>query len=181
MLQGEIITEVFRQFGTPYRYRPRHFSTSRNMCVDHIAIGIMLDLETARIRPVVKDLTSQDMPAYSPDTLPALLAKPLMAEQLGVKVGYLIRAVVYIRLLDLWWGALKEENVMIGEFVSKIKMDECKDIHVGKVGVEKDIRRDKVEVGSIEVKFIVEFLAHVSEMTEFVHQSWPTVISLELA
>lgn len=79
--------------------------------------------------PVVKDLTAQDMSAYSPAVLIRLLSQPMVSKQLGVKVVCLIG-----RMMDVRFGTLKEEKaVVIHQFLSTVEMEERGDVVV--VGV----------------------------------------------
>lgn len=56
------------------------------MAVHEIAVGIMLDDERIRLKPIVKDLTAQNVPAHSPTQLIAVLFQPDVAFELTVEI-----------------------------------------------------------------------------------------------
>lgn len=90
----------------------------------------MLNLETAVVLPVVENLTAQDMSSNAPDTFPTFFGKPLMSNQLRVKVFDLVRGVVQVCLLHLGRCPLHEEDVVICVLVAAVQVHEGHDVDV---------------------------------------------------
>lgn len=90
----------------------------------------MLDFEAAVVLPVVKNLTTQNMPSNAPDTFPTLFGKPLMTNQLCVEVFNLIRGVMQVCLLHLGRRTLHEKDVVICVLVAAVQMHERHDVDV---------------------------------------------------
>lgn len=71
--------------------------------------------------PVIENLATHDMTANPPTVLITLVAKPVVAQDLGVKVVCFERRVVHMRL-----GALEEEEaVVINLDEAAVEMQEC--------------------------------------------------------
>lgn len=56
------------------------------IAVDEITIGIVFDHKRVRIKPIIKDLAAQNVPANTPTKLVAILFKPDVTFQLAVEV-----------------------------------------------------------------------------------------------
>lgn len=141
----------------------------------------MLNLEAAIVLPVVENLTAQNMSSHVPDTLPTLFCKPLVINQLCVKVFDLIRGVMQVRFLHLRRRTLHEENVVISVLVATIQMHEGHDIDVGKVPVVEDIGWHKVEIIRVPLELCIEVAMNISEVAQLVYQSWTVSEPLEFA
>ena len=140
----------------------------------------MLDFESARVLPVVEDLGSKHMPANTPHSLVALVRKPLMSNQLCIKVFHFVRRVVDIRL-GVWLRSLKEETVVVRVLGAQVKVEEYKHIHVWIVCWVQHVRRDEIEGLRVEGGLLVEIFADIAAMAELVDQSGPRAVSLELS
>lgn len=111
-----------------------------------ITINIVLQNETRRVKPVVKDLAAHDVPPDAPAILPPLMAQPVVAEDLGVEVVRLKGRVVHVRGA----GPLEEEEaVVVDELVASVQAEE--DGHVGAVVVVHELRGEEVEVFAVEL------------------------------
>lgn len=109
--------------------------------IQEISINIMLHHKSTRIKPVVKDLTTHNMPSHAPAVLIALVPQPIMTQHLSVVVVRLEAAVVHVRCAR----ALKEEEaVMINLFGALVETEEDCDILTGLV--VNELRRVEVEV-----------------------------------
>ena len=104
----------------------------RIVLVEQVPIDIVLKDELGRVEPVVKDLAAHDVAAYAPAVLVALVAQPVVAEHLGVKVVRLEGRVVHVAL-----GPLEEEEaVVVYFFVAAVQPEEDCYVFVGVVVVE---------------------------------------------
>ena len=79
--------------------------------IQEIPVNIVLHDEPARVEPVVEDLAPHDVPADAPAVLVALVAEPVVAEDLGVEVVGLEGGVVDVEL----WAFEEEEGVVVDE------------------------------------------------------------------
>jgi hypothetical protein len=68
--------------------------------------------------PVIKDLTSHNVPPNTPAILVSLANQPVVSQNLGIKVMDLERRVVDMKS----WALEKEERVMLNEFVATIEV-----------------------------------------------------------
>ncbi len=151
------------------------------MAVHHVAVSVVLDLETAGVRPVVKDLAAQHVAANTPNAMPPLLGEPLVAEQLRVEVGHLEGRVVAERLFHVGLGALHEEAVMVGELLAEIEVEERHDVNVIKVPVVEDVGRHEVEVARIPRELVVEIGKNVPIMPQLVDKRRARMVPLEFS
>ena len=95
-------------------------SVYRGIMINQIPIHIMLQDKLGRIKPVIKDLAAHDVPPDAPAVGVALLAQPVVAEHLGVKVVGFEGGVVDVRL-----GTLEEEEaVVVDEFGAAVETEE---------------------------------------------------------
>jgi len=125
----------------------------------------MLDFETTVVLPVVEYLAPQNVSSYSPNTLPALLGKPLMTDQLCVKIFDLERGVMQVRLLHLRWRTLHEEDVVICVLIATVQMHERHDVDIGEIPMVKDIGWHKIEVVRVPLELCVELAVNISKVT----------------
>lgn len=102
------------------------------LAVEQVAINIVLEDELGRVEPVVEDLAAHDVAADAPAVLVALVAQPVVAEDLGVKVVRLEGRVVHVAL-----GALEEEEaVVVDLLVAAVQPEEDGYVFVFVVVVE---------------------------------------------
>jgi hypothetical protein len=88
--------------------------------------------------PIVEDLAAHDVPADAPAVLIALVAKPIMAQNLGIEVVRLKGRVVDVRP-----GTLEEEEaVMVYKVVSSVEPK--KDGLVDSIVIVYELRRHLV-------------------------------------
>lgn len=109
--------------------------------VQQISINVMLHHEPAGIKPVVKDLTTHNMPSHTPTVLIALVPQPIMTQHLGIVVVRLKAAVVHVRCA---WALKEEETVVINLFSALVETE--KDCNVFTGLVVDELRRVEVEV-----------------------------------
>lgn len=76
--------------------------------VEQVTVDVVLEDEAGRVEPVVEDLASHDVAADAPAVLVALVAEPVVAQDLGVEVVGLEGGVVHVAL-----GALEEEEAVV--------------------------------------------------------------------
>lgn len=114
--------------------RPSRFAMCFGPFVDQIAVSIVFHHEAARIPPIVKDLTTQHMPANAPDQFVTFLSQPLMAQALNVKVVHLIAGMMYMES----WALEEEKAVVINLFLAPIKMQEGRIVCTG-LGIKYDV------------------------------------------
>lgn len=79
--------------------------------------------------PVVEDLAAHDVSPNAPAVLVALLAEPVVAEQLGVEVVRLVRRMVHVRLRPLE----EEEAVVVHELLAPVEVEEGCDILAARI------------------------------------------------
>lgn len=104
----------------------------RILAVEQVPVDVMLEDELARVEPVVKDLAAHDVAPHAPAVLVALVAQPVVAQDLGVKVVGLKGRVVHVAL-----GALEEEEaVVVDLFVAAVQPEEDGDVLAAVVVVE---------------------------------------------
>jgi hypothetical protein len=92
----------------------------RILAVEQVPVDIVLEDKLAGVKPVVKDLAAHDVAPDAPAVLVTLVAQPVVAQDLGVKVVRLKRGVVHVAL-----GALEEEEaVVVYFFVAPVQAEE---------------------------------------------------------
>lgn len=97
--------------------------------VQQVAVDVVLEDEFGRVEPVVKDLAAHDVSPDTPAVGIALVAEPVVAEDLGVKVVRLKG-----RVVDVHLGPLEEEEaVVIHQLVAPIQAEEDRDVDAGVV------------------------------------------------
>lgn len=102
------------------------------LAVEQVAVDVVLEDEAAGVEPIVKYLAAHNVAADAPAVLVALVAQPVVAQDLGVKVVRLERGVVHVAL-----GALEEEEaVVVDFFVAAVQPEEDGYVFVGVVVVE---------------------------------------------
>lgn len=90
------------------------------LLVEQVAVDVVLENEAGRVEPVVKDLAAHDVAPHAPAVLVALVAQPVVAQDLGVKVVRLKG-----RVVDVALGALEEEEaVVVDLFVAAVQPEE---------------------------------------------------------
>lgn len=100
--------------------------------VEQVTVDVVLEDEAGRVEPVVKDLAAHDVAADAPAVLVALVAQPVVAQDLGVKVVRLKG-----RVVDVALGALEEEEaVVVDLFVAAVQPEEDGYVFVFVVVVE---------------------------------------------
>lgn len=80
----------------------------RVLPVEQVAVDVVLEDELGGIEPVVKDLAAHDVAPHAPAVLIALVAQPVVAQDLGVEVVGLEG-----RVVDVALGALEEEEAVV--------------------------------------------------------------------
>lgn len=84
------------------------------MAIHEIAIGIVLDNKRIRVKPIIKDLTAQNMSANSPTKLITILLKPDVTFELAVEIidlkARVIRLVICMDLSRTDKKALEGRN-----------------------------------------------------------------------
>ncbi|KAJ5873379.1 uncharacterized protein N7473_013252 [Penicillium subrubescens] len=143
---GLITAKVLWHFRTPDRQWPHMFSPCWIFLVHDVPVCIVLNFKATAVVPVVKNLATQDMTPHPPDGLPPLLCKVLMTHQLLIKIGNLERAVVKVRLADVWGCPLEEQAMMVGEFRPKVEVHEGQNVDVWELWEIEDVRMYEVEV-----------------------------------
>lgn len=93
--------------------------------IQQISINIMLHHEFARIKPVVKDLATHNMPSHAPAILIALVPQPVMTQHLGIVVVGLKAAVVHVGCAR---PLKEEETVVIDLFGALVETEEDCDV-----------------------------------------------------
>lgn len=78
------------------------------LLVEQVAVDVVLEDELGRVEPVVEDLAAHDVPADAPAVLVALVAQPVVTQDLGVEVVRLEGRVVHMAL-----GTLEEEEAVV--------------------------------------------------------------------
>jgi hypothetical protein len=104
--------------------------------------------------------------------------KPLVTQQLRVKVFDLVRGVMHVRV-NAGWGTLGKDRVMIRVLFAEVQIDECHHVDVGLVREVQDVGGYGVEILTVECNFLVEILANVPIVSKLVHHCWARAVSLE--
>lgn len=76
--------------------------------VEQVAVDVVLEDELGGVEPVVEDLAAHDVAADAPAVFVALVAQPVVAQDLGVEVVSLEGGVVHVAL-----GTLEEEETVV--------------------------------------------------------------------
>lgn len=76
--------------------------------VEQVTVDVVLEDKFGGVEPVVEDLAAHDVAAHAPAVLVALVAQPVVAQDLGVEVVSLEGGVVHVAL-----GALEEEEAVV--------------------------------------------------------------------
>lgn len=143
--------------------------SNRRLVVDQIAIGIVLNHITSSIPPVVKNLTTQDVPADTPHALVPLGRQPLMAKLLRVEVVHLERTVVDVRFLSL----AQEDCVVIDVVSASVNVSKDGDVFLCAVpGVNiEQVAWHKVERVGVPAQLCGEVLHAKAVMTQLLHKT----------
>lgn len=122
--------------------RTRRTSLRRLSIIQQIPVDIMFHDEARGVEPVVEDLAPHDVAADAPAILVALVAQPVVAEDLGVEVVGLEGGVVHVVL-----GALEEEEgVVVDALLAAVDAEEGGD--VAALGVVDELRRPLSVLGA---------------------------------
>lgn len=81
---------------------------ARGVKPSNVSNPAYIRIQWTKHAPIIKDLASHDVPSNTPTVLVAFLAKPVVAQNLGVEIDRLKRGVVDVRL-----GALEEEEAVV--------------------------------------------------------------------
>lgn len=76
--------------------------------IHQIPIHVMLENKPTGIEPIIKDLTTHDMPPDPPTVLPTFMPQPIMPQNLRVEIVRL-----EARVVDMTFGALEEEEAVV--------------------------------------------------------------------
>ena len=88
--------------------------------VEEITIHIVFENESGWVKPVIENLTAHHVSSNTPAVLVALMAKPVVAEHLGIEIVCLEGGV-----MDVHLGTFKEEEAMvIHQLVSAVEPEE---------------------------------------------------------
>lgn len=95
----------------------------RRILIDQIAIREVLQDEVARIKPVIEDLATQNVPTNSPAQIVSLGRQKVVTQLLYVEVMNLECRMCDMRVqVRLRW--LEEERMMVGVVVASIDVKE---------------------------------------------------------
>lgn len=169
----------------------------RILAIKQIPIDIMFKDKLARVEPVVKDLAAHDVAPDAPAVFVALVAQPVVAQDLGVKIVRLKGRVVHVAL-----GPFEEEEaVVVYFFVAAVQPEE--DCYVLVVVIVVELYKwgvsgllwctrpfhwvgcgaylAGVEVEVFRVKFIalLEICHAHAVMPQLVHRCWALLKALE--
>lgn len=170
-------------------------SLRRVLPVEQVAVDVVLEDELGGVEPVVKDLAAHDVAADAPAVLVALVAQPVVAQDLGVEVVGLEGGVVHMAL-----GALEEEEaVVVDLLVAAVQPEEDGYVFVLVVIVElfwwvlaalrsaqgsnwqfAYLAGVEVEVFRIELVALLEICHAHAVMAQFVYWRWALLKALEL-
>lgn len=167
----------------------------RVAAVEQVAVDVVLEDEAGRVEPVVEDLGAHDVAPHAPAVLVALVAQPVVAQDLGVEVVRLEGRVVHVAL-----GPLEEEEaVVVHLLVAAVQPEEDCNVLVVVVVVELsesvsriasiELNQElwsfylagiKVEVFGVELVAFLEIRHTHAVVTQFVHGCWALLKALEL-
>lgn len=165
------------------------------LAVEQVAVDVVLEDELGGVEPVVEDLAAHDVAADSPAVLVALVAQPVVAQDLGVEVVGLEGGVVHVAL-----GALEEEEaVVVDLLVAAVQPEEDCYVLVLVVIVElfwwvsaalrsaqgnnqefSHLARVEVEVFRVELVALLEICHAHAVMAQFVYWRWALLKALKL-
>lgn len=164
--------------------------------VEQVTVDVVLEDELGGVEPVVKDLAAHDVAADSPAVLVALVAQPVVAQDLGVEVVGLEGGVVHVAL-----GTLEEEEtVVVDLLVAAVQPEEDGYVFVLVVIVElfwwvlaalrsaqgssnwqfAYLAGVEVEVFRVELVALLEICHAHAVMAQFVYWSWTLLKALKL-
>jgi hypothetical protein len=123
-----VFIEGLRKFRTPDANRASRLAGHNMAVIDGITMSILLNLETARIMPIIEDVTSQDTTANTPYTVPAFASKLLVAHHLLIIVIDFVAGVMEIGVI-VRRGASEKHAMMTGICGAMIRMHEHENIN----------------------------------------------------
>lgn len=167
----------------------------RVLPVEQVAVDVVLEDELGGVEPVVEDLAAHNVAAHAPAVLVALVAQPVVAQDLGVKVVGLEGGVVHVAL-----GALEEEKaVVVDLLVAAVQPEEDGYVLVFVVVVElfwwlsavllpaqrsnwgfAYLAGVEIEVFRVELVALLKICHAHAVMAQFVYWRWALLKALEL-
>ena len=86
-----------------------------------------------------------------------------------------------VRLRHFGSSMREKRTMVIAAFFAQIEEHECQDIDLGALWVMQDIRRHDVQVRGGLFQLLVKIAMGISQVTQFVHESWIILESSEFA
>jgi hypothetical protein len=105
--------------------------------IQQVPVDVVLQDEARGVEPVVEDLAAHDVAADAPAVGVALVAEPVVAEDLDVEVVGLEGGVVDVEL----WALEEEEGVVVDELLAEVEAEEGGDDFVLVVGGVDELGR----------------------------------------
>jgi len=93
---------------------------NRGLVVHQIPIHVMLQNKTARVKPVIEDLTPHDMPTHAPTILILFLGQPVVSQHLNIEIEHLKGG-----MMDVKFRTFEEEKaVVVNPLTAAIEVQE---------------------------------------------------------